>query len=260
VAAYRVLVSEHELLEAALPGTESPRVIFFDAYGTIFTSGDSDDPTADLRRGLAEAGVEVDHDLLAAALKREMNHYRHRQRGVRTREELEELRRECGQIIIDGLGGAGVCPLSDAEVAAILIATFPGRVFPDLAEAVARARTAGCRVGVLSNFSYLLPMILDDLGIGGDFDFVIHSAGVGFEKPHPRIFHAALQTAAVAPHQAALIGDTYGEDMAGATAAGMIAVFLDRSGGSTVKHELVAANLPDAVELALNARAPKSAA
>ncbi len=243
-----------------MPGTKSPRVIFFDAYGTIFTGSSSDDHTADLRRGLAEGGVEAEHDLLAAALKQEMNHYRHRQRGVRTREELEELRRECGQIIIDGIGGTEVCPLSDAEVAAILIAMFPGRVFPDLAEAVARARDAGCRVGVLSNFSYLLPMILDDLGIGELFDFVIHSAGAGFEKPHPRIFHAALQEADVAPHQAALIGDTYGEDVAGATAAGMIAVFLDRSGGSTVKHELVAGNLLDAVELALNASAPKSAA
>ena len=240
-----------------MPDTESPRVIFFDAYGTIFTGGISDDPTADLRRGLAGAGVEVEHDLLAAALKREMTHFRHAQRGVRAREELEELRRECGQIIIDEIGGPEVCPLSDAEVAAILVATFPGRVFPDLAEAVARARTAGCRVGVLSNFSYLLPMILDDLGMGELFDFVVHSAGVGFEKPHPRIFHAALEEADVAPQQAALIGDTYGEDVAGATAAGMIAVFLDRAGKSTVRHELVAVNLPHAVELALNASAPK---
>lgn len=189
-----------------------------------------------------------------------MNHYRHRQRTVRTRDELEDLRRECGQIIIDGVGGPAACSLSDAEVAAILIATFPGRVFPDLPDAVARARAAGCRVGVLSNFSYLLPMILDDLGIGDLFDFVIHSAGVGFEKPHPRIFHAALEKADIAPHQAALIGDTYDEDVAGATAAGMIAVFLDRSGESTSRHDLTAGNLSDAVELALNATGPSAPA
>ena len=243
-----------------MSGSKSPRVIFFDAYGTIFTGGNSDDPTTDLRRGLAAAGVEAEHDVLAAALKQEMIHYRHRQRGVRTREGLEELRRECGQIIIDGIGGSEVCPLSDAEVADILIATFPSRVFPELPEAVARARAAGCRVGVLSNFSYLLPMILDDLEIGELFDFVVHSAGVGFEKPHPHIFHAALQEADVAPHQAALIGDTYGEDVAGATAAGMIAVFLDRAGDSTLKHGLVAGNLLDAVELALNATSPRFAA
>ncbi len=243
-----------------MPGNNPPRVIFFDAYGTIFTGGDSDDPTAEFRRGLARAGVQVDYGVLAAALQREMNHYRHRQRGVRTRAGLEELRRECGQIIIDGVGGPEVCPLSDIEVAAILIATFPGRVFPDLPDAVARARAAGCRIGILSNFSYLLPMILDDLGIGDLFDLVIHSAGVGFEKPHPRIFHAALQEADIAPHQAALIGDTYEEDVAGATAAGMIAVYLDRSGNSTLKHSLVAANLLDAVDLALNATAPSSAA
>lgn len=233
------------------------RVIFFDAYGTIFIGGNSDDPTAELRRGLAAAGVAVDHDLLGAALKREMNHYRHRQRAVRTREELETLRRECGEIIIDGIGGPPACPLSDAEVAAILIATFPGRVFPELPDAVTRARAAGCRVGVLSNFSYLLPMILDDLGIGHLFDLIIHSAGVGFEKPHPRIFHAALQAADIAPHQAALIGDTYDEDVAGATAAGMVAVFLDRSGESTAAG-LTATNLVDAVDLALTATAPSA--
>jgi FMN phosphatase YigB (HAD superfamily) len=239
-----------------LPADPDLQVIFFDAYGTIFIGGETDDPTEALRRGLAGAGVEVEHEVLGAALKQEMNHYRYSQRAVRTREDMERLRRECGQIIIDGIGGPAVCPLSDAEVAVILVAAFPGRVFPELPDAVARAREAGCRVGVLSNFSYMLPMILDDLGIGDLFDFIIHSAGVGFEKPHPRIFHAALQQAAVAPHQAALIGDTYEEDVAGATAAGMVAVFLDRAGEAPVRHGLKADNLLDAVEMALGATRP----
>ncbi len=241
-----------------MPADTDLQVIFFDAYGTIFIGGETDDPAGALQRGLAAAGIAVEHEVLGVALKAEMNYYRYSQRAVRTREDMEQLRLECGQIIIDGIGGAEVCPLSDAEVAAILVAAFPGRVFPELRGAVARARAAGCRVGVLSNFSYMLPMILGDLGIGELFDFIIHSAGVGFEKPHPRIFHTALQEARVAPHQAALIGDTYEEDVAGATTAGMVAVFLDRAGESTARHGLKADNLLDAVELALGATAPSS--
>lgn len=228
------------------------RTILFDAYGTLFTGGISDDPTTDLHRSLSKAGVKVKHQLLATTLKMEMAYYRRNQRAIRTQKELDKLRLECGQIIVDGIGGAKVCHLTNVEMSSLLVSTFPSWIFSDVHKAIKRARDAGCSIGVLSNFSFLLPVILEELGIANLFDFIIHSAGVGFEKPHPRIFHVALEKADVAPYQAALIGDTYEEDIVGASTLGMIGVLLDRSKNSNIQHNPTACDLPQAVELALS--------
>ncbi|MCS6859702.1 MAG: HAD-IA family hydrolase, partial [Abditibacteriales bacterium] len=75
-----------------------------------------------------------------------------------------------------------------------------------------------------------LPPVLEELGIGRFFAFVLTSAACGCEKPDVRIFQEALRRAQVAPHEALHVGDSYERDVLGAWQAGISAVLLQRDG------------------------------
>jgi FMN phosphatase YigB (HAD superfamily) len=59
------------------------------------------------------------------------------------------------------------------------------------------------------------------------------SSEVGWEKPHPRIFAAALALVGVPAAEALHVGDNYQQDVVGARQAGMYAVWLRRRGKQT---------------------------
>jgi FMN phosphatase YigB (HAD superfamily) len=52
----------------------------------------------------------------------------------------------------------------------------------------------------------------------------------GHVKPHRSIFEAALAALGASPADAAMVGDSYADDIAGARALGMRAILLDRDG------------------------------
>ena len=68
------------------------------------------------------------------------------------------------------------------------------------------------------------------LGVGDLVDFAIISGEFGVAKPDPAIFREALIHAQVAPGEAIFVGDSIEFDMAGARAAGIPAVWLNRHG------------------------------
>ena len=81
-------------------------------------------------------------------------------------------------------------------------------------------------VGVISNWDERLPQLLDALGAARHFDFVLTSREVGAEKPAALIFERARELAGVPAGARALhIGDSVGNDVAGAAAVGWEAVY-----------------------------------
>jgi putative hydrolase of the HAD superfamily len=62
----------------------------------------------------------------------------------------------------------------------------------------------------------------------------VTSATVGARKPDPEIFRAALEAAGCGAGEALHVGDSGEEDIAGARAAGIRAVLIDRRGGGDV--------------------------
>ena len=69
---------------------------------------------------------------------------------------------------------------------------------------------------------------LETLGIAAGFGAVAISAEVGCAKPDPAIFRHALAGLGVAPHEAWHIGDSLANDVGGAKAAGIRAIWLNR--------------------------------
>ena len=71
---------------------------------------------------------------------------------------------------------------------------------------------------------------IDLLGVGDLVDFAVISGEFGVAKPDPAIFREALDLAGVEAGEAIFIGDSVEFDMAGAHAAGIPSVWLNRHG------------------------------
>jgi putative hydrolase of the HAD superfamily len=93
-----------------------------------------------------------------------------------------------------------------------------------------RLRSAGWRMGVVSNSDGRAEEALAASGLRDFFELVIDSQLVGFEKPDPRIFEAALARMGLEAANTLYVGDIYEVDVVGARRAGMPAVLLDPRG------------------------------
>ena len=69
-------------------------------------------------------------------------------------------------------------------------------------------------------------------GLDRYVDVLVVSEEVGVSKPAPRIFEVALERAAVAAGEAVMVGDSWPNDVEGARAAGIRAIWFNRDGRS----------------------------
>jgi putative hydrolase of the HAD superfamily len=92
--------------------------------------------------------------------------------------------------------------------------------------ALARLKSAGLLLGVVSNSEGRVAEALEAAELRQYFDVVIDSGLIGIEKPDPRIFHAALEALGVGADEALYVGDLYDVDVVGARAAGIEAILL----------------------------------
>lgn len=84
------------------------------------------------------------------------------------------------------------------------------------------------KLGLVTNFAYppCIYTILDKFNLKQIFDVVVVSGEVGWVKPSPKIFHAALSKLGLKAHQVVFVGDDSETDIKGARNVGMKTVFL----------------------------------
>lgn len=118
--------------------------------------------------------------------------------------------------------------LSRAHLRLIAEAT----VFPASHAALVRAARARCRLALVSNFDDTAAgyEILRRHGLLDVLDTVVISEGLGLRKPHPALVRVPLRELGLATTEALFVGDTLGEDVAAASAAGVDAVWIDARG------------------------------
>lgn len=113
-----------------------------------------------------------------------------------------------------------------------------GRLFPDAQPALRHLQSRGYRLGLVSNTpwgtpDYLWTGQLERFGLAEFFEVACFSSDVGFRKPDPRIFQAALEALGVPPGRTVFVGDEPEADIAGARAAGLRTVWVNRSDDPT---------------------------
>lgn len=105
--------------------------------------------------------------------------------------------------------------------------TVPARyqLYEDAISVLATLRDEGWSQIILSNHMPELPEIVRALGISPYIDSCLTSAATGWEKPNPKAFHNALETAGN-PQKKWMIGDNIAADVKGAEAAGIAAILV----------------------------------
>jgi putative hydrolase of the HAD superfamily len=202
------------------------RAVLLDALGTLVRI---EPPAPRLQRSLrGRLDLDLPLDRCAAAMRAEMSYYGAHCARASDDAALATLRLECADVLADvlaaGPNGAELLPcLTDAV-------TFTA--FPDAVPAVEALAAQGRRLAVVSNWDVSLPPLLVRLGLATHLETVVHSAGVGASKPDPKPFLVALARLGLSSDECVHVGDDPVNDGAGAAAAGLRAILVDRQGAA----------------------------
>ncbi|MGK7889246.1 MAG: HAD-IA family hydrolase [Leptolyngbyaceae cyanobacterium] len=104
----------------------------------------------------------------------------------------------------------------------------PWFIYDDTFTALDYWRTQDVELGLISNFDSRIHPVLRALGLTRYFDSITISTEVGAAKPSTAIFTTALKKHCCAPYQAWHIGDSKREDYWGAIAVGLRGIWLHR--------------------------------
>ena len=107
-------------------------------------------------------------------------------------------------------------------------AGFPGAcmLFPDAVQTLSCLRASGLRLGLVTNGSIRMQSRkLECLALAPMFDTILISDAEGISKPHPEIFHRAVERLGIGPARSVFVGDHPEVDVAGARTAGMRAIW-----------------------------------
>lgn len=220
-----------------------PDALVFDLFGTLVFFDDSRVPVADLAGRRVPMTVPDLDDRLARLLP-----------GVAPLDFLRELKR-AGQAIFEEKQRLGLEVTTEVRFERALAALGVGPVEAAL-EALAMAerhmdtlsRAVVCpagrvellaglarthRLALLSNFDHgpTARRVLDEAGLSRFFEVIVVSAEEGLRKPSPAIFARCCDRLGVTPASCLFIGDTWSDDIEGATAAGLPALWVRAGGG-----------------------------
>ncbi|HXH95596.1 MAG TPA: HAD family hydrolase [Gaiellaceae bacterium] len=200
------------------------RAVLFDVDFTLARPGPELGPEGYARAG-ERRGLRLDparyEDARASALV-----------DLRRHPELEhddEIWFAFSERIIRGMGGTGTAAYDCAvEITRSWERHENFELYDDALPALAALRAAGLRIGLVSNSARDVHEFA--LHHALEIDAGISSFHHGKTKPHASIFRAVLDLLGVAPAEAAMVGDTIGDDVEGARALGIRAVLVDRDG------------------------------
>lgn len=105
-------------------------------------------------------------------------------------------------------------------------------LFSDALRTLETLQAAGLRLGVVSDqvWGEGSHLEIECSGLSSFFQSVVLSCEVGWAKPHPGIFQAAVSELEVNPEEAVMVGDNLQADVQGAQALGIIGVWARLSG------------------------------
>ncbi|HET8567986.1 MAG TPA: HAD family hydrolase [Candidatus Limnocylindria bacterium] len=152
-------------------------------------------------------------------------------------------------IVAEGFRRLGVHPEERQLLVALdgYVSAIAGwsRLFPDTVETLVILRERGYRLGLLSNTWWAAEWHNADLaahGIGSLLDELVYTSDLPHSKPHPDVFLEVLGRLGVGPDEALMVGDRMIDDVSGAKALGMRAVW-KRNAATPVRDDIE----PDAV-------------
>lgn len=205
--------------------------VIFDAAGTLVGRDSPDFFEEFFVVAAGELGTAVTLDRVKAALAKTMEEeprFRKREGRMST---PEQTRRYFLDLYARVLNAAGV----EGDLMPGLQEYYDrfqdGRyleVYGDVRPTLEALKARGVRLGVLSNWSEHLGLVLERLDLDRYFSFLVVSAEAGCEKPDEKIFRMAVDRAETPIERILYIGDYPEEDILPAERIGLDALLIDR--------------------------------
>ena len=205
--------------------------VIFDAAGTLVGRDSPDFFEEFFVVAAGELGTAVTLDRVKAALAKTMEEeprFRKREGRMST---PEQTRRYFLDLYARVLNAAGV----EGDLMPGLQQYYDrfqdGRyleVYGDVRPTLEALKARGVRLGVLSNWSEHLGLVLERLDLDRYFSFLVVSAEAGCEKPDEKIFRMAVDRAETPIERILYIGDYPEEDILPAERIGLDALLIDR--------------------------------
>lgn len=212
---------------------EKPKVIFFDAVGTLFgIKGTVGDVYASFTK---QIGLDLSPDQLNQAFKKSWQKASSPVFSGVDSQQIPEAEYKWWKDIVEKtfkeVGVFEQIPDFTAlftRIYAHFATADPWEVYPDSVKSLKQWHKIGIELGVISNFDTRLYAVLELLGLSQYFQSITISSYTGSAKPDPRIFLAALEKHNCVPQKAWHIGDSLKEDYEGAKAVGIKAILIER--------------------------------
>jgi putative hydrolase of the HAD superfamily len=219
------------------PSPSAPRAVVFDLGGTLVQWPDWE--------GGAPAKWEAAYDSLRAAtldLDASREQFVVAMRAAEAA-HWQRVDREHWSGPPTGLVSEGFRRLGIATDDRALLAAMDGyaravagwcSVFADARDTLAVLRERGYRLGLLSNTWWAADWHNADLaahGLAGMLDELVYTSDLPHSKPHPSVFREVASRLAVVPEECVMIGDRQIDDVAGARAVGMRAIWRRNDSG-----------------------------
>lgn len=149
------------------------------------------------------------------------------------------------EVIVRAMGGEGpgVAPCA-VEVYEEWATNHHFEMYSDVPGVLRQIAERGIRIGLISNSHRCLASFQSHFELEGLISAAVSSSQHGYLKPHPSIFQAALQLLAVPADEAIMVGDSLGQDIAGARRVGMRAVLVRRGAADQPFPEEVHPDIP----------------
>ncbi len=208
------------------------KAVFFDLYNTLVGFDPPREETE--AKILSELGVEVTPEALLSPITAADDFiYKEQARypiSKRSKEETVELYSEYHGIILKEAGVEPSWELITGILKKWLKADYKMVLFDDVVPTLTQLKERDLVLGLISNVDRDITPLYQGLGLAKWLGVVVTSQEVGFNKPDPQIFRAALRKAKLRPIEALYIGDQPQIDVVGANGAGMLGILIDRKG------------------------------
>ena len=207
------------------------KAVFFDFYNTLATHFPPREEA--WVNACREFGIELEAKTLFNSLPAADMYWRDEESRLpidnRTMEEKIELYTEYATMILHEAGAE-----VSSEIALQIMAKLRGhkwelKAYDDTLPTLKELRDRSLIIGLVSNVVKDMEPTYTELGILPYLDFKVTSSEVGYDKPRPEIFMAALKKAQVKPEESIFVGDQYHLDIVGAHGVGMKGVLIDRN-------------------------------
>lgn len=199
-------------------------VVFLDALGTLV---ELSPPAPRLVALLSDKGFNVGEEQAAGAFAAEISYYLEHHLEGADRASLDRLRDRCAHVLRAELGLPGLDQPAAREA---MLGALRFEAFPEALDVLALLRRRGRRLLIVSNWDCSLPSWLAHTGLLELVEGVVTSAEAGSAKPDPAIFQYALELAGAPADQTVHVGDSIGNDIEGARAAGIRGVLVRHDG------------------------------